>query len=55
MKEGTGVAGYVDSGSVAYYEFYNSKNGTMMITLNTQHKQCATIMVKKGNLTLKVF
>lgn len=41
--------GYLSRGSIAFYEYYNPKPGTIYIELSNQNINCAKIFIKKGN------
>ena len=42
------MKGYLDRGSIAFYEIYNEKEGALMINVNTQNQNCAVLRVKRG-------
>lgn len=48
LKESSSVASYLGYRSFAFYEFYNSKEGTILVTINSQNQDCAKIYMKKG-------
>ena len=48
LKENTIMKGYLDRGSIAFYEIYNEKEGALMINVNTQNQNCGVLRVKRG-------
>jgi hypothetical protein len=51
LKPGQPIVGYIERGSLAFYEFYNPQKGTIYIQLNNQNQYCARLFIKKGNET----
>lgn len=49
LKENSPSVGYLERGSIAFYEYYNPKQGTIYIDLSNQNTNCAKIFIKKGN------
>ena len=49
LKENRALHGHLSRLSSAYYELYNDKEGSIVISLNTQNKKCVQLFVKKGD------
>jgi hypothetical protein len=48
LKENAAMSGYLNKHSMAFYELFKERNGTMIISINTQNQNCASIYLKKG-------
>lgn len=43
------MASYIGHRSFTFYEFYNSQNGTIVVTVNSQNQECVNIYMRKGS------
>lgn len=42
------MTGYLNKHSMAFYQIFVGTNGSLLLSLNTQNQQCASLYVKRG-------
>jgi hypothetical protein len=46
LKENQPYFAYLSHRSISFYEFYNSQNGSILVSINSQNKECVQIFIK---------
>lgn len=49
MKDGQPVFSFLSRRSVAFYEYYNSQNGSILVSVGSQNQDCVQVYIKQGS------
>lgn len=48
LKENQNIASFLAKRSLTFFEYYNEKNGSLLVSVNTQNQDCINTYIKKG-------
>ena len=49
LKDGQPVFSFLARRSVAFYEYYNSQNGSILVSVGSQNQDCVQVYIKQGS------
>lgn len=48
MKDNQNIASFLAKRSLTFFEYYNEKNGSLLVSVNTQNQDCINTYIKQG-------
>lgn len=49
LKDGVPVFSFLSRRSVAFFEYYNSQNGSILVSVSSQNQECVQVYIKQGS------